>query len=170
MEQENLTIPSKISGTQFREFAVFDALRRRKSWIRPAIFTAFFVALAALAFSRAGEKDGAALLGGVLLLVGLGLPAVYFITFFLSVRARARKIDPNEIAYTLTLAESGVRVQKGGQVSTCAWPQLPGACRLKHGICLYVDALHALLLPDDEDGTTWKMIAARLGGKAKDYR
>lgn len=169
MENEKLTIPSKISGAQFREFAVFDTMRRQKRWLRPVVFAVFFIVIAALAFSRVGKTQGAALLGGVLLAVGIGLPAIYFGNFFLSVRKRARKIDPNEIAYTLTLSASGVDVKKDKQTASYEWSQLHGACRLAHGTCLYVDARHALLLPDNRNGAAWRMFAERLGEKAKEY-
>ena len=169
MKEEKLTIPSKISGAQFREFAAFDTLRHRKGWRRPAMFAAFFAGVAGLAFHRAGRMQGAALLGCVLLAVGFGLPAVYFGNFFRSVRRCAQSIDPDEAAYTLTLTDSEISVKKGKQSASYEWSRLHSACRLKHGICLYLDEAHALLLPDDRSGSAWRVIAAHLGERARVY-
>lgn len=170
MKNESLTIPAKITREQFREFAVFDALRRQKRWTRPAAFAVFFCALAALAFSREGATDGAALLGGILLLVGLGLPAAYFGNFFLSVRKRARQLDPNAVAYTLTLTETAVEAEKDGRQISCPWERLFAAYRLRRGVCLYTDPRRAFLLPD-EDGAAWQWIAAHTStAVAKDLR
>lgn len=171
MEPETLTIASKISGEMFREFALYDTLRRQKRWQRPALFALFFLALALLALSRADTTKGAALLGGVLLAVGLGLPIAYFAGFFLSVRKRARQIDPREIAYTITMNEDGVTVQKGQQHAVYKWEQLHGACRLEHSVCIYVDALHALLLGDPKNEAAWNMLVSHLPPQLlKDHR
>lgn len=170
MKNESLTLPSRIGREQFREFAVFDALRRQRRWTRPAAFAVFFCALGALAFSRAAQTEGAELLGGVLLLVGLGLPAAYFGTFFYSVRKRARQLDPNEIAYTLTLTDDALEVEKDGRRVSFPWERLAGAYRLRRGVCLYADPSHAFLLTD-EDGEAWKRIAAQMdASRAHDLR
>ena len=147
MSQEKYTVPIKIDAETFREFAVYDTLRRQKHWRRPAVFAAFFIAIAALAFTRSGTVRGAALLGGVLLAVGVGLPIIYLTSFFRSVRQRARRLDPREIVYTVTLDDAGIAVQKGKQSAENTWGHLNAACRLEHSVCLYADALHAFLLP-----------------------
>ena len=161
--KEELIVESKVDAVMFREFAVFDTFRRQKRWLRPLIFAAFFCVIAAVAFSRAAEVEGAALLGGVLLAVGLGLPAVYFSKFFLSLSRRARALDPRAIAYTVTLGQ-GVTVKKDSQSAAYEWDALPLACRLNHSVCLYVDALHALLLRDDK-GRVWETVTARMDGQ-----
>ena len=161
MPEDRLSAPVRIDAATFREFAVFDALRRQKRWLRPAAFAAFFTALALLAFSRRSAVEGASLLGGVLLAVGLGLPAVYFGSFFLSVRRRARQLGSG-IAYTLTLTEAGVAVEKAGQSAAYAWNTLHGAYRLRRCVCLYADARHALLLPESAAEDAWRIAAAHL--------
>lgn len=166
MRNEPITIPSRISREQFREFAVFDAMRRQRRWLRPTAFAAFFCALAALAFGRTGQTEGAGLLGGTLLLVGLGLPAAYFGNFYHSVRKRAKQLDPREVAYTLTLTEEGVEAEKDGQRVSYSWGQLTEAYRLRRGVCLYAGAKHAFLLPD---GDAWQRLAAHMDN-ARDLR
>ena len=170
MAREELVIQSRIDGEAFSEFARFDLLRVQKRWKRPAVFAAFFTLLALLAFSRAGKVEHAALLGGVLLAVGLGLPLVYFASFARSVRRRARQQDPKAIAYTLTLTPAGVAVKKGTQTAEYAWEQLYRACRLERSVALYVDPAHALLLTGSRTAAAWEIITRRLPAEKREDR
>ena len=162
MAQRELVIQSKIDAETFSEFAWFDLLRVQKHWRRPAVFAVFFTALSVLAFSRADKVEHAALLGCVLLAVGLGLPLVYFANFARSVRKRAGQLDANEIAYTLTLTPEGVAVKKGKQTAEYGWDAVYRACRLKRSISLYVDAGHAFLLTGKDTGAAWDTIVQHL--------
>lgn len=162
MTQQELVIQSKIDPETFSEFAWFDLLRVQRHWRRPLVFAVFFAALSLLALSRAGRVEGAALLGGVLLAVGLGLPLVYFASFARSVRKRARQLDADEIAYTLTLTPEGVRVKKGKQTADYRWEAVHRACRLKRSVPLYVDAAHALLLTGKDADAAWERIKQSL--------
>ena len=162
MAREELVVQSKIDGETFSEFARFDLLRVRKRWRRPAGFAAFFTLLALLAFSRTGKVEHAALLGGVLLAVGLGLPLVYFANFARSVRRRARQQDPRAIAYTVTLTPAGVAVKKGAQSAEYAWDRIYHAYRLERSAALYVDPAHALLLAGPQAAAAWEFLTRRL--------
>ena len=162
MAQNELVIQSKIDAEAFSEFAWFDMLRRRKLWRRPALFAALFAAFAAIAFSRIGRTDGAALLGGVLLAVGFGVPLVYFAHFAFSVRKRARQLNANEIAYTLTLSPEGVAVRKEAQTAEYRWDAICRAYRLERSVALYVDAGHAFLLTGKNTEAAWDAIAQYL--------
>ncbi len=160
-----MVVTSVIDAETFREYAIYNALRWQKQWRRPAVFALSFLVFAALAFSRVGKVEGAALLGGVLLAVGLGLPAVYFGAFLHSVRRQARQLDPREIAYTVTLSDAGVAVRKGKQNASYTWETLCAACRLKRCVCLYVDAQHALLLTGGDGARIWAYITRRIAAE-----
>ena len=147
MEKRDITVTSVVDGKTFREFARFDVMRRQRRWLRPALFALVFTGFSLIAFSQSGRKEHAALLGGVLLAVGLALPAAYFLSFFLSVRRQSRQFDGKTAAYRLTLGESGLTVTKGGDTLSCPWERLCAVHRLKSCICLYVDRQHAFLLP-----------------------
>lgn len=166
MSNRDITIQSFIDARVFSEFAWFDLLRVRKRWRRPALFAAFFVAIAAIAFSRSGSVDHAALLGGVLLAVGVGLPAVYFFAFHQSVRKQSAKLTGREAAYTVTLDEQGVSVVKGKQNANYSWNDVHAVHRLNRCICIYVEARHAFLLPSTDNGeavrAAWELMAAHL--------
>ena len=135
---------------------------RQKALLRATLFAALFAAFAAVAFSRVGRTDGAALLGGVLLAVGLGVPLVYFASFAFSVRKRARQLDANAIAYTLTLSPEGVTVKKDKQTAAYRWDAIYRAYWLERSISLYVDAGHAFLLTGKHTETAWDTIAQYL--------
>ena len=166
MSSRQITIQSFIDARVFSEFAWFDLLRVQKRWRRPALFATFFVAIAAIAFSRSGSVDHAALLGGVLLAVGVGLPAVYFFAFHQSVRKQSAKLTEREAAYTVTLDEQGVSIVKGKQNAHYSWNDVHAVHRLNRCICIYVEARHAFLLPSADNSeairAAWELMTAHL--------
>ena len=80
-----ISVSTTMDGPGFHDFAVFDAFHHRKAWLRPAIFAAIMLAFAAVCLSQLGKRPGAGLLAAVLAIVGIGLPASYFYSFFHSV-------------------------------------------------------------------------------------
>ncbi|MBE7004718.1 MAG: hypothetical protein E7425_10665 [Ruminococcaceae bacterium] len=161
MEENSRSVDVRLDRETFREFAVFDGLVRQRRWVRIAAFALFFCTLSALAFARAARVEGAAVLGGALLAVGLGLPTVYLGVFFRSVAVRARAVDPREIVYTLTLGADALGVKKGKESVSYAWASLYGAYRLRRCVCLYAAPGRAFLLPDAQ-GEAWRLIAGRV--------
>ncbi|MBQ9458614.1 MAG: hypothetical protein IJU66_01615 [Oscillospiraceae bacterium] len=159
MEAGGRSVEVRLDAEMFREFAVFDGLLRQRRWLRIALFALFFCALAALAFYRAQSVEGAALLA-----VGLGLPAVYLAFFLRSVNLRARRVDPREIVYTLTLGGDWLGVKKGEQSTAYEWKKLHAAYRLRRCVCLYVDPSRAFLAPD-ETGGIWRLVSAAVEQK-----
>ena len=166
MEKPGITVDAAIDGKTFSEFALFDVMRRQRRWLRPLLFAAFFTVLSLLAFSRRGQAEQAAFLAWVLLAVGLLLPLVYLLSFFLSVRRQSRAMDPAKPVYTLELTEQGLRVRKGEQTLQAAWKDLSAAVRLKHSLCLYTDARHAFLLPracgEERFDAAWRLVEEHL--------
>lgn len=77
-----ISVSTTMDGPGFHDFAVFDAFHHRKAWLRPAIFAAIMLAFAAVCLSQLGKRPGAGLLAAVLAIVGIGLPASYFYSFF----------------------------------------------------------------------------------------
>ena len=91
MQPHTITIASKIDPKTFCRFAIFDTLTLRRRWLSPAIFAGIFLFCSLICFSMVNRTQGAALLGAVLLTVGLGVPAVYFGVFFHSLTRINRK-------------------------------------------------------------------------------
>ena len=73
------------------------------------VFAVLMVAFAVVCFTQVGVREGAALVGTVLAVVGLGLPLVYFLMFFRSVSQQAKKMGlttPKDV-YRVVLDEEG---------------------------------------------------------------
>ena len=87
---QTISVSTTMGEQGFRDFAVFDAFHHRKAWLRPAIFAAIMLAFAAVCLSQLGKRPGAGLLAAVLAIVGIGLPASYFYSFFHSVSKQIR--------------------------------------------------------------------------------
>lgn len=153
-----LSIPVRMDTDIFRDFAAFDVLQRQKRWRRPLVFTALMLVFAVVCFTQVGRREGAALLGAVLAVVGLGLPAIYFGMFFQSVNQQAKKmgIARGKDAYRVELDEAGIHMHPAGQqdrqaaVADHPWDQVYGAWRTGQAIYLYVTDQQAYLLPAEQ--------------------
>ena len=73
-ETNVLSIPVRMDTAAFREFSAFDVLTRQKRWRRPLLFAVLMVAFAIVCFTQVGQREGAALLGTVLTVVGTNIP------------------------------------------------------------------------------------------------
>lgn len=165
MKEEAILVPSKISRRIFLRFALFDVFRHRKQWKRPLIFAVIFAALSGVCLAFRDRQEGAALLGYTLLAVGIGLPLVYLLSYFLSLRQQIRRMNLQEeqVFYTLRLDAAGVQAAAGGQEAFCPWEKLYMACRVSDCFYLYVTRRQAYLLPDgpySED--VWNLLQTRL--------
>lgn len=160
-------IPARIDPEIFQEFAWSDMLRQQRRYRAPALFALIMAVFAGICFLMSGRIRGAALLGGVLLGVGLVLPLGWLLSFHLSVRAEAKRLELAQapVAYTLCLTDQGLSVSNGREQADFPWEKLHRACRLRRCICLYAAPQRAFLLPtgdiSDRD-SLWEEICRRL--------
>ena len=153
MRKDALTVEVKIDAGLFRSFALFDTLRRQRRWVSPAVFAGIMLVFACVCFAMRGRAEQAGLLGGVLLAVGLVLPAAYFLSFYLSIRTQIKKLKLTEArhVYTVTLRpETGVEVATEQERASYRWDELYGAWRVKNCVYLYAAPRRAYLLPDGQ--------------------
>lgn len=159
-------VQSRITPEVFREFAVFDTLRRQKRWRGPLVFALIMLGFAAVCFTQTGRREQAGLLGGVLLTVGIWLPAVYILVFLHSVNQKAKQLQKlkNKAAYTVELSGEGVTVTALGEQTRYAWDGIVLAYRLRRCICLYIAANRGYILPtgDGGDDALWELICAQI--------
>lgn len=161
--EKPLIVPSRVDEDAFIRFGLFDALRLQKRWRPPAIFAAVFCVFAAVCL--VSGREGGTLLGGVLLLVGLGLPAAYIVNFYVSLKQQARrlKLDGKRIVYTLRFQPEGVAVNSGKEETQFSWEQIHHAYRAAGCTYLYAAPRKAFLLPHGEQGeAVWQYIEASL--------
>lgn len=170
MNAEDILIPARIDRQTFRRFSLFDTFRLRKQWRRPLLFALMMSVFAGLCFAFRAQREGAALLGSVLLILGLGLPAAYFLSYFLSLRQQLRRMDPQEakIAYTLRLGQDGIQVNDGRQRQFYSWDTIEMACRMEGCIYIYTGPCQAYLLPAGErEPEVWALLEASLPGRCR---
>ncbi len=164
-----MKVEVRLNEKEFFRFSTFDVLRLRKRWRSPAIFAAILCACAAVCFLMRHVR-GAVVLGIALLAAGIGIPAVYFLNFFLSLRRQARQegLSPAKYVYTLDLgdAAAGITVDNGHEHAAYPWEQVFHVYRNASASYLYITPQRAFLLPHDcvRDGSDalWKLFEARL--------
>ena len=168
--EKTIVIPVRLDEKTFKRFARFDMFSRRKKWIRPAVFALILIVFAVAALLVRKEQSG--LIAAVLLVVGLGLPFVYIGTFLSQVNMQAvrAKLKPARLVYTVTLRESGIRVennQKEEDPLEVEWPAVYRAFRKKGCVYLYVTGARAFLLPDGQASVSnpevWQYLVDHLG-------
>ncbi len=171
-EEKQIIIPVRLDEKTFKRFARFDMFILRRKWVRPLVFSLILIAFAAVALLTG--KNQSAMIAAVLLTVGLGLPLVYFGTFLSQVNLQAvrAKLKPASLVYTVTLRESGIRVEnnrKKEEPLEMDWPSVQKAFRRKGCIYLYVTVAKAFLLPDGQanipDPEVWQFLVKHLGNE-----
>lgn len=169
MKNADFAVSVKIDQTIFKHFALFDTFRHQRRWKAPAIFIGIMSLFSFIAFSRVGKVEQAALLGVVLLSIGLLLPAVYFANFFLSVHTQIKKLGLKTPQYVYTLHFSkhcGVKVSSNKEQVSFGWDELFAAYRTNHCIYLYAAPHRAYLLPNEqiENGAEalWSLIISAM--------
>lgn len=160
--EQSFRVRSKITPETFREFAVFDTFRRQKRYKGPLLFALIMTGFAVICFTQVGRREQAGMLGGLLLTVGIWLPAVYILNFLYSVNKKAKQLERvgNKAAYTVELSGEGVTVTAGGERTDYDWDGIECVYRLKRCVCLYVTANRAYILPagDKGDDDIWVLV------------
>ena len=141
-----------LSESLFRRFTMFDILKRRKMWRSPVIFASILSSCACVCFIM-HHVDGAILLGSVLLAVGLGMPCVYFSTFFSSLgkEIKNQKLKTPRQVYTLELTDKpdGIFIRNKTEKASYKWEQVFHAYRDKTATYLFITVQRGFILPHD---------------------
>ena len=164
---QNVCVSVQMDEKSFHDFATFDLLRHNKGWQRPAVFTAILLVCAGICLSQIGKREGAGLLTAVLTIVAIGLPAVYFGTFFSNLSKQIKKLGLPRPFYRLLLDDDGLSVWMAGEQDKpeasrkYAWHDMHLAYRTPNAIYLYVQQNQAYLLNDSLDAA-WSLLQASL--------
>jgi len=168
MKKSVITVPVRMDYKTLRDFSLFDTFLLKKHWIRPAIFGGIFLVFAIICFA-ATNKEQNWLLGTVMLLIGLGMPAVYVGMFLSGVKGQAKKLKLPRRVYTLNFSSSGVHIAndlKPDEQVDLDWKKIPAAFRCKKAIYLYAAPTRAFILPDGQGDATsdelWAMMEKHL--------
>ena len=141
-----MKIDVRLGEKEFIRFSLFNTFIRQRGWLRPLIFAAILTAAAVICFIF-HQRRGAVLLGGVLLLVAFGLPAVWFLSFFLSLRKQAKRLSGETHVYTLTLKKDGVAADRDSEQAFYPWEQIFHIYLDKDTVYLYISPRRAFLIP-----------------------
>lgn len=165
-----MTIEVMMTEAIFRRFTMFDILRRRKMW-RPSATFASILGVSAIICFAMNHVRGANLLGTVLLVVGLGMPAVYFATFFSSLKKEVLNhgLKRPKLVYTLVLTEKnkGIAVSNEKEQAEYEWKKVHHAYRDQTATYLFITRDRAFILPHEciEEGEEelWKLLLRKMG-------
>ena len=103
-----ITVSVTMDAASFRRFRWFDLLQHNRIWKRPLVFTAILLVFAGVCLTQLNTRHEAGLLAGVLALVALGLPAVYFWNCAHGIKIFVQKLGLDKAAkpfYRLQLAK-----------------------------------------------------------------
>jgi hypothetical protein len=167
-EEKTVTISVKLDRATFRRFAAFDTFRRQQRWRLPVWFAVILLGFSIYLFFQT-DKPQSGLLGGVLLAIGLGLPVIYFTSFYFTLRENEIKYCLPRLVYTLKLSDRDVYIHSAvnkEEELTLPWDKLHMACRVKGAVYLYVLPARAFILPDGQadvpDEELWALIESRM--------
>lgn len=154
----------------FRRFTLFDILKRRRMWRSPATFATILSACAIICFIM-HHVDGAVFLGCTLLFVGLGMPLVYFVNFFLSLRKQVLDsgLKRPQHVYTLELTpkSNGISISNEKEHADYPWKAVFHVYRDTIATYLYMTADRGFILPhtcieEGDDDDLWKLIEKKV--------
>jgi len=164
-----MTIAVRLSESHFRHFIIFNILKRLKLYKSPVIFASILTFSAIICFVM-HSVEGAVLLGSVLLVVGLGVPVVYFTTFFTSLKKQVKqqKLDPPRLVYTLQFEEDSdvLEVTNDKEIAKYRWQDVFHAYYEADCIYLFITKDRAFLLPLallENSNKVWKIIEGKIG-------
>lgn len=163
MRDETIQYRVRIDQKTFRSFALFDTFREKKHARLPAIFCLIMAAFAVVAILSGRPQRW--LIAGVLLVVGMGMPALYAGTFLLQVgkQGKALGLKTPRPAYTVTLTKDAIRIHndlKAEADQSLEWGQIYRVIRRKGCFYLYAVPQKAFILPDrDADCAASEAIA-----------
>jgi len=179
MEQKVITVQVRLDKPMLRSFALFDTLRLKKQWKRPALFSVIMLAFSAVCFLSVGRERSHSL-GAVLLLAGVAMPVSYVLTLFnrISEQAKKLKLDIPRNVYTLAFCDESIDLINASRPEAGArleWQKMGGAFRVKKAIYLYLTHENAFILPEGQATASqdelWEMIVKNLPeGRAYDKR
>lgn len=155
-----------LTAGEFLRFTMFDTFRRKKMWRSPATFSGILGTCGIVCFLMR-HVDGAAMLGTVLLLVGIGMPVFYLLSFAASLFLQIRKQKFPRLVYTLTLTEGKeLLIENETEKVDYPWKKVHHVYRSRTATYLYATPARAFILPHYfvEEGAEelWKLISKKL--------
>lgn len=173
MLNNHISIPVILTEKQFKDFIIFDSMKKQRRWKSTVSLTVILFTLATLCYASLESLPKLEMAGNILVMFSVLIPTNYFRSFYSSVKKETEKMNlrPARQVYTINLSTSSNGIhyfyldQKtaAGQYS---WKSIEGAWRTKNAIYLYVTPQQALLIPNTitvpDYETVWQFIKSNL--------
>ena len=166
----SIDIHVKLDDKMFRRYCAFDNFRRQRRWYWP-VLTAMILTTMSIG-GLLGLIPVSESVSGVLMGLGVAIPAVIFGLYFIQIEAQIarQKLKQTPAVYSLTFTAEGVRVrndQKQEEPVDLSWDKLWAAFRRTDCIYLYVNPERAFILPDGQASVSanalWDFLKKHLG-------
>lgn len=163
-----MRIEVTLTEELFRRFTTFDLFKRRKIWRAPAIWAAILCTSGGICLYMSHIR-GAALLGWLLILIGVGLPISHFANFAGSLKRQilAQGLKRPQQVYTLVLTEKakGIHVSNDREQADYEWKIVHHVYRDLLATYLYITKERAFILPHvcvEDEEQLWALIAKKV--------
>lgn len=173
MSKNHMSIPVVLGEKSFKDFLIFDTMKRQKRWKAPVSLAVCLYLLATLCFATQETYDWAATVGSILIVITVLIPTNYFRSFHASSKEQTKRMNLSSprLVYKIHL-ENGTRgiqyyyPDEEAPAGSYTWDCITGAWRTKNAIYLYVTPEQALLIPDNNKSQNfediWNLITTNL--------
>ena len=170
MKKREIMIPVKLDEETFRRYCRFDTMLLHRRWFKPTLIGMIALTLGFAALLSGNPEFES--LAGVLVGLGIAIPAMFAGLYALQVRAQVseRKLKEKPLVYTIRLREDDVQIVNNLHEEApieIPWPRLAAAYRVEGCIYLYVNIEHGFLLPAGQasvsDTAVWECLKDHLG-------
>ena len=173
MLNNHISIPVILSEKQFKNFIIFDSMKKQRRWKTTASISVLLFTLATLCFASLESFPKIEMFGNILIVFCVFLPTNYFRSFYNSVKEQTAKMklaEPRQV-YTINLSTSSNGIlyfypNKTGAAGQYTWKGVDIAWKTRDAIYLYVTKEQALIIPkttkSPDYDTIWQFIKGNL--------
>lgn len=173
MLKNHISIPVTLSEKQFKNFIIFDSMKKQRRWKTTVSITILLFTLATLCYASLESFPKVEMLGNILIVICVFLPTNYFRSFYNSVKHETEKMKltvPRHV-YTINLSTSANGIHYFYPNETTAagqytWKSVDIAWKTRDAIYLYVTPQQAFIIPKTTNSpdydTIWQFIKGNL--------
>lgn len=164
---QKIAVSVQMDAKTFHDSVVFDLFHHQKRWKAPLLFSVILLASSGICMSQIGKRDGAGLLTAVLAIIAVGVPGVYFGTFFYNLSKQIKKLGFPRPFYRMEIESTALRVWMAGQQDKAqpsaeyTTDSLHCVYRTENLLHIYVQPTQAYLLNESFD-TAWNILSGVL--------
>lgn len=173
MLKNHISVPVTLTEKQFKDFIIFDSMKKQRRWKTTVSITVILFTLATLCYASLESFPSLEMVGNILVMFSVLIPTNYFRSFYSSLKKETEKmnLNPPRHVYTINLSTSANGIhcfypRESTAAGQFSWKNTEGAWRTKTAIYLYVTPQQALLIPNTTQSpdyeTIWQFIKNNL--------